>query len=133
MKHIINKIAKYIPGVLIIFALLTLACGSKTGEKNVLGEISLPIVVICLLISIILFFVTYIIHFYWMTQDKVFKKVLKKQIKSIIIAWVFLCICFCGYHIYIHGFCTDILWNIGAVTFILFFVVVSKYVYSWSN
>lgn len=129
MKPIINKIARYITGIIAMLILLAFACGSEAGKNNTLGDAILPVVIVCILISVILFISTYLTHFYWMIKDKKYKTHFKSRIKYSIKSWLVFCVCFCGYYLFKHGFGIGIVWGVLSLTLMMLFINISRYVY----
>ena len=68
MKKIINQIARYSFGTMLLFLLLTLACAGNSGNKA--AEIIFPIAFILFMITIMLTFSAYITHLFWMLAEK---------------------------------------------------------------
>ena len=68
MKKIINQIARYSFGAMLLFLLLTLACAGNSENKA--AEFVFPIAFILFMITIMLTFSAYITHLFWMLAEK---------------------------------------------------------------
>lgn len=67
MKRVVNKIARYIIGIVGMLLLLFLACVANMGNTFV-NTVS-GIVFVLLMIALVLMVLTYAIHFVWMARD----------------------------------------------------------------
>ncbi len=126
MKKIINQIARYSFGAMLLFLLLTLACAGNSENK--VAEFVFPIAFILFMIAIMLTFSTYITHLFWMLAEEPcafpVKQWLLSSIGLSIVLTAFL---------FFQG--SSILRILGSIVFcfaVTGFSEIGKYVFQWT-
>jgi uncharacterized membrane protein len=127
VKKIVNQIARYILGIWVMVFVFLLAC--IFGDNRVDNNILMLAFILCFVVTIVLFLV-YIIHLIWMIQEK--RK--PQNLKTDIVAAIFLAIILIGYNAYSNHFAwKDILVKMVCIALVLIFGEITRYIYSWKE
>ena len=127
MKKIINQIARYSFGAMLLFLLLTLACAGNFENKA--AEFVFPIAFILFMITIMLTFSAYITHLFWMLAEKPCAFPVKRWLLSSIGLSTVLTV-FQLFH------SSSILRILGSIVFCFAFTgfsEIGKYVFQWKD